>query len=181
MPALIDEKVASLRSDRDRWLAAINHHFIENPLHLMLSASGRSEEDAGEELTRLLHDDWHQPILIEDNEEYVAEGPCDFVYDRKTGLVFRSLSSRHEYTMATLQGLYEGIDMDSPVFLDSFESPALVERYMIAGNGAYFSSVDYRTGNRNLRCSDAFIDSMSVFEFNVFRGYKLTSMFKHNR
>lgn len=142
--------------------------FMDEPLELLCRAARRQDEAFRASITALLNNSWMRPLTFERDAEILREGRFDFVYDRKTGLIFRCLASRHGATMTHLYNIHTGqFDADS-MLIDDGEKGTL---YLEQGFGAYLSSMDVQRGRKHLRCSERFEDTMTPREIQCFETF----------
>lgn len=158
--------------------------FVDEPIHRLKSACSNWSFSSEEAMKNMLDSVWSRPLTIRRDYTSIMEGNFDFLIDNNSGLVFRSLGSYHERSMAVLYALYNDIllDEEEPTL---FESERHIDQYaaeyLKKGMGAFQSSVSVKTGKRQLNCCESFFDNFPDDAYDLFSEYKIRYMDNHFR
>ena len=170
-----DQYVFDDNISRDERFERYQRVFFDEPMEILCRAGRRQDEDFKSMLRTLLNDDWMRPLRFERDYESLREARFDFVYDRKTGLVFRGLAAQHSCTMSILYRLHTGQvkNTEHPDINEFVEARHAGTLYLEQGMGAYVSSIDSMRKRKRLRCSERFEESMTPKELECFEGFEI--------
>lgn len=153
--------------------------FMDEPLDILCRAARRHDEEFKQEMRELLNDKWMRPLNFERDAEILKDVRYDFVFDRKTGLIFRGLASQHGATMDILFRIHTGqMDADNkPGCGNAWGMDRFSEQYLEQGMGAFMSSMDSQRGRKRLRCCERFESTMTPQEIEAFEAFEIVKQF----